>query len=233
MGLDLPDLILTGLQEAFSPPLMAVAGILGLACFILRPSGKDALRVFFVKFMVTLVMLRVFLDSGAANVLVFSPRFLAAAVWAYGLIGAIFLVTGGAFFYERLALIRDGSLPFAGFLRGVKLGKVGLSVLATVAAVVAALWISAWPLSYRVALQGGMLFSVYGFLDALRGLVLYEILRNSGSLLAGVVFLLSLSGKPAEVLRARKTLVAVMMSAVYLAAGGSLLSFCYMVHVGP
>ncbi len=233
MGLDLPVLILTGLQESFSPPLLAMAGSLGLALLFLRPSGSEVLRLFFVRYMVTLVLLRVFFDSGLANVFVLAPRFLAVASGAYLVLGVIFLITSVAFLYERQALVRDPSLPFAGFVRGLKSGNGVASVIAVVLAVVAAFWVNAWPLSYQVAVQGSLLITANGFFDSLWVLIAYELLRNAGSLLAGGTLLLSLSGKFAGVVGRRKTLVSVMMSAAYLAAGVSLFSFCYMVRVGP
>ena len=233
MPFDLLDLVLTGMQESFSPPLMAIAGVLGLACLCLRPSGKDALCARVADFCVTLVLCRVVFDSGVANVFVLVPKFLVVAVWAYLVLGSIFLVTGLAFLYERMALIRNGALLFAGFVRGVKLTKGVVSILAVGLGAAAAFWINAWPLSYQATIAGSLLRTANGLFNAFWVLVVYEIVRNLGSLLTGGIFLLSLSGKPAEVFNAHKTLVAVMMSAAYLAVGGSLVAFCCMVHVGP
>ncbi len=233
MSWDLPDLIVTGLQEAFSPPLMAIAGALGMLFLLLRPSGADVLRAFFLNFMVTLILLRVFFDSGVANSFALAPWFLVWAIGAYLILGVFFLVAGIAFLVERQAFIRDRSLPLAAFLPGLKLGKGAVLLLAVVVAVVSALWINAWPLSYQVVVHGTLLFTLNGFLDSLWVLVIYEFCRSIGCLFAGGMFFWYFSRSPAGAFGTRKTLVAVMMSAAYLAAGVSLIFFCYMALVGP
>ncbi len=230
MGFDLLVFFVAGIQESLSPVQLASAGMVALALLALRGAGRAALAGFAAVFLASALVLGAVFDLRLLDMVLLAPAFFRTALCFYGAMGIFFLIIAVAFFREWRRLLTESSLPVAGFVPRLAAGGAMARAMAFILAVVLVLFANAWPSSYQIIWQGGMAWTPGMFFYSVGSLMFFELCRNAGIILVLAVFFLARRAKAAEVLRGKRSLVAVVLSAVYLAAGAAMIFFAYMIN---
>ena len=233
MASDLWVFFLAGVQDAVSPTQVALAGSLALALIFLREAGKRYALVFGAAFLTALLSLSLVSDFRGFEHSYGIPGWLTFRMAGIFLWGVSLMGFGIAFLRERFVGSGGSQRRFAGFFGPVS-GQGCLRVLFGSGFAAGLFFLAtAWPLHFRIPLKGQLAFLPGKFLLAAVPVLIYELFRNAGSLVVFVLFLSAIRPAIRIFLRERRTLIAIVLSAFYLATGGSLLFFFYMATMKP
>jgi hypothetical protein len=233
MGFDLSVFISAGIQDALGPTQFAMAGVFAAMMLSLRQSRKRIALIAPVVFTAFLIVLGVMLDLKFFDRMVSAFGFLSQVKWLFLLLGLGFLLIGFLFLREWRILLSEKSRCFAAFIPVVNAGWLTGILLPLILAGGMVLLLNVWPVNYQVLLQSDTAFLPGMFFDSLIVLVVYEVFHNGAVLFIWLFFILARGQRNADFLRRKKSLLAIIASAFYVAVGGSLCFFFYVAATKP
>ena len=233
MGFDLPVFIAAGVQDALSPTQFAIAGIYALMMLFLRQSRKSAVLVPAGLFIGVLLVLGVMMDLRFLGPAAASPGPLKNFSWVFPALGTVFAALGLLFLREWRILVSGRWRKFAAFIPTPEVGKPAGFALSFFLAAGLAFLSNIWPVNYQVLIQSEMAFSPGSFFYSLGALLIYEFCRNGPVLFVLLFFVLARRKNNIELLRRKRSLVSIIVSAFCFAVGVSLFFFFFVAATKP
>jgi hypothetical protein len=212
------DLIFTGLIDGASPVQMAPAGVLVLLLLFLRKASWGWRSRIALVFTGVLVLFPALFNLSFMLGLDHATWVYGLALVCYAVLGVVFMATGILFFAEWQRLASGEIRPIACFIPcpsrlsawHIMPGVIGLAVGLDVIALV-------WPSSNPFVIQTS-------FLDFLS----YELPHMFMTMAVTVLCFWSTDRRVMKYLDGRRSLAAILLAAVFLAAGVVLLHFSWL-----